>query len=94
MGNIGGVIGETSAIALLIGFVYLVARKVITWEIPVIYVATTAICLFVLGIPMELIPYELLAGGLLLGAIFMATDYTTNPINKKGRIILPLDVVS
>ena len=90
MGNIGGVIGETSAIALLIGFVYLVARKVISWEIPVIYVASTAICLFVLGIPMELIPYELLAGGLLLGAIFMATDYTTNPINRKGRIIFAL----
>ena len=90
IGNIGGVIGETSAIALLIGFVYLVVRKVISWEIPVIYVATTAVCLGVLGIPMNIIPYELLAGGLLLGAIFMATDYTTNPINRKGRIIFAL----
>nr|WP_311565503.1 RnfABCDGE type electron transport complex subunit D [Peptoniphilus grossensis] len=90
IGNIGGVIGETSAIALLIGFVYLVARKVISWEIPVIYVATTAVCLGILGIPMNIIPYELLAGGLLLGAIFMATDYTTNPINRKGRIIFAL----
>ena len=90
IGNIGGVIGETSAIALLIGFVYLVVRKVISWEIPVIYVATTAVCLGILGIPMNIIPYELLAGGLLLGAIFMATDYTTNPINRKGRIIFAI----
>ena len=90
IGNIGGVIGETSAIALLIGFVYLVVRKVISWEIPVIYVVTTAVCLGILGIPMNIIPYELLAGGLLLGAIFMATDYTTNPINRKGRIIFAL----
>lgn len=90
IGNIGGVIGETSAIALLIGFLYLVVRKVISWEIPVIYVATTAVCLGILGIPMNIIPYELLAGGLLLGAIFMATDYTTNPINRKGRIIFAL----
>ena len=90
IGNIGGVIGETSAIAFLIGFVYLVVRKVISWEIPVIYVATTAVCLGILGIPMNIIPYELLAGGLLLGAIFMATDYTTNPINRKGRIIFAL----
>ena len=90
IGNIGGVIGETSAIALLIGFVYLVVRNVISWEIPVIYVATTAVCLGILGIPMNIIPYELLAGGLLLGAIFMATDYTTNPINRKGRIIFAL----
>ena len=90
IGNIGGVIGETSAIALLIGFVYLVVRTVISWEIPVIYVATTAVCLGILGIPMNIIPYELLAGGLLLGAIFMATDYTTNPINRKGRIIFAL----
>ncbi len=90
MGNIGGVIGETSAIALLIGFVYLVIRKVISWEIPVIYVATTAVFLVIFGIPANLVPYELLAGGLLLGAIFMATDYTTNPINKKGRLIFAI----
>lgn len=90
IGNIGGVIGETSAAALLIGFIYLVVRKVISWEIPVIYVLVTAICLFVLGIPMNIIPYELLAGGLLLGAIFMATDYTTNPINRRGRIIFAI----
>ncbi|WP_010247469.1 RnfABCDGE type electron transport complex subunit D [Peptoniphilus rhinitidis] len=90
IGNIGGVIGETSAIALLIGFVYLVIRKVISWEIPVIYVATTAVFLIIFGIPANLVPYELLAGGLLLGAIFMATDYTTNPINKKGRLIFAI----
>lgn len=90
IGNIGGVIGETSAAALLIGFIYLVVRKVISWEIPVIYVAVTAISLIIFGIPVNIVPYELLAGGLLLGAIFMATDYTTNPINRKGRIIFAI----
>lgn len=90
IGNIGGVIGETSAAALLIGFIYLVVRKVISWEIPVIYVAVTAISLVIFGIPVNIVPYELLAGGLLLGAIFMATDYTTNPINRKGRIIFAI----
>lgn len=90
IGNIGGVLGETSALALIIGFIYLVARKVISWEIPVIYVAVTAIFLPILGIPMAYVPHELLAGGLMLGAIFMATDYTTNPINRKGRIIFAI----
>lgn len=90
IGNIGGVIGETSALALIIGFIYLVARKVISWEIPVIYVAVTAIFLPIFGIPMAYVPHELLAGGLMLGAIFMATDYATNPINRKGRIIFAI----
>ncbi len=90
IGNIGGVIGETSALALIIGFIYLVARKVISWEIPVIYIVVTAIFLPILGVPFEYVPHELLAGGLMLGAIFMATDYSTNPINRKGRIIFAI----
>ncbi|MET3617467.1 electron transport complex protein RnfD [Peptoniphilus olsenii] len=90
IGNIGGVLGETSALALIIGFIYLVARKVISWEVPVIYVVVTAIFLPILGVPFEYVPHELLAGGLMLGAIFMATDYSTNPINRKGRIIFAI----
>lgn len=90
IGNIGGVLGETSSILLLVGFLYLVIRKVISWEIPVIYVLVTAIFLFILGIPANIVPYELLAGGLILGACFMATDYATNPITRKGRIIFAI----
>lgn len=87
IGNIGGVIGETSAALLLIGFIYLVVRKVVTVEIPVIYIVVTAIFLVILGIPVDVIPYEILGGGLMLGALYMATDYTTSPMNKKGKII-------
>lgn len=90
VGNIGGVIGETSAILLLIGAIYLIVKKVISIKIPLIYIATTAIVLPLLGVPMEYIPYELLAGGLFLGAFFMATDYTTTPMNNKGRIIFAI----
>ncbi|MGO1580065.1 MAG: RnfABCDGE type electron transport complex subunit D [Peptoniphilaceae bacterium] len=87
IGNISGVIGETSAILLLIGGIYLVIRGVISFKTPVIYIVTTAIFLLVLGMPMEIIPYELLGGGLFLGAIFMATDYASSPNNVKGKII-------
>ncbi|MDO5715635.1 MAG: RnfABCDGE type electron transport complex subunit D [Tissierellia bacterium] len=90
LGNIGGVLGETSAILLLIGFIYLVVRKVVTIEIPVVYIAVTAIFLVILGVPVNIIPYEILGGGLILGACFMATDYATNPINKKGKIIFAI----
>lgn len=90
IGNIGGVIGETSALLLLLGFLYLVIRKVVTVEIPVIYIVVTAICLVILGIPMDIIPYEILGGGLMLGALYMATDYTTTPMNKKGKIIFAI----
>lgn len=90
IGNIGGVLGETSAALLLIGFIYLLIRKVVTIEIPVIYVAVTAIMLKILGIPFEIIPYELLAGGLILGACFMATDYASTPINRRGRVIFAI----
>lgn len=89
-GNIAGCIGETSAFAILIGFAYLLFRGVISWHIPVIYTGTVALLTWVLG-PKGIFTgdplYHVLAGGLLLGAVFMATDYVTNPITRKGIII-------
>lgn len=87
MGNMAGVIGETSALAILLGLAYLLIRKVITWEIPVLYIATTALCLLLFGTPANEILLQVLSGGLLLGAVFMATDYTTSPVTFKGRVI-------
>ncbi len=87
-GNVSGCLGEVSAIALLLGGIYLMVRKVISPIIPCTYIATVAIfCMFAQGFDMYAVAYELLAGGLFLGAIFMATDYTTSPITKKGKII-------
>ena len=81
-GLYGGAIGETCSIALLIGLVYLLCRKVITWHIPVAFVATVAI--LTLGAnPI----YQIFSGGLLIGAIFMATDYVTSPATPWGKII-------
>lgn len=87
IGNIGGVIGETSAALLLLGGIYLVIRKVIDWKVPTIYVLTTAIMLLILGVDGSLLIYHVLGGGLLLGAIFMATDYSSSPVTKNGKII-------
>lgn len=84
LGNTGGCLGETCALALLIGGIYLVARRVISPVIPVTYLATAALLSFVLGRDPLI---DLLSGGLMLGAIFMATDYTTSPINFGGRIV-------
>ncbi len=82
--NVYGCIGEVSKIALLIGGIYLICRKVITWKIPVIYIGTV----FVLSLVFKQDPlFQILAGGLMLGAIFMATDYTTSPVTPKGQII-------
>lgn len=89
-GNIAGCIGETSAFAILIGFAYLLIRKVISWRIPVIYTGTVALLTWVLG-PNGMFTgdplYHVLSGGLLLGAVFMATDYVTNPITRRGIVI-------
>jgi electron transport complex protein RnfD len=86
--GIGGCIGETSAIALLIGFIYLLVRKVISWRIPVIYIATVFVLSMVVGrYGTRMGVYEIFCGGLFLGAIFMATDYTTSPMTPKGQII-------
>ena len=89
-GNVGGCIGETSALLLLIGGAYLLYKKVITWQIPVSYLATVAILavLFPMGNdPLTWMAAQLCGGGVMLGAIFMATDYVTSPITKKGQIL-------
>ena len=88
IGSTGGTIGETCAIALLIGAAYLLIRKIISWRIPVCYIAVFAILLFGgRGFDLTYLAAELCGGGLLLGAFFMATDYVTSPITPKGQII-------
>ncbi len=83
-GNHGGSMGETCAVALILGGIYLVARRVISPVIPVVYIGATAVLSFALGQnPVQ----QVLSGGLLLGAIFMATDYTTSPITKWGKVV-------
>ncbi len=89
-GNIAGCIGETSAILLLIGGIYLLVRKVITWHIPVFYIGTVGILAYLFptaGTPAQYAAAQILSGGLLLGAIFMATDYASSPTTPKGRIV-------
>ena len=84
----GGTIGETCALALLIGFAYLVVRKVIKWYVPASYVATVFVCYLLFGgFNATFALQHVLAGGLLLGAIFMATDYVTTPNTGKGRVL-------
>ncbi len=94
VGNVGGCIGEVSAIALLIGGGYLLATKIISWHIPVIYIATVAVFTGILHAidPTLYAPamFHVLSGGLMLGAIFMATDMVTSPITNKGKIIFAL----
>ena len=86
LGSVGGCIGETSALALLIGFEILLYKDIIKWHVPVIYVAVVAALCALFGRPVP--PYyEILTGGLFLGAIFMATDYTTTPITLRGQMI-------
>ena len=87
VGAHGGTIGETCAIALLIGFVYLVAKKVIKWYVPVSFIATVFVCYFLFTFDATYALQQVLAGGLLLGAIFMATDYVTTPATNKGRVV-------
>lgn len=87
-GNIGGSIGETSALLLLIGGLYLIIRKVINWKMPVVYIGTTAIFLLLLGVSTDHIMYHLLGGGLILGAFFMITDYASTPVNPTGQLIV------
>jgi len=91
LGKIGGCLGETSALALLIGALYLVARKVITLELPVAFIGTVAFMTWMLGGETAFsgdFVYHIFSGGLILGAFFMATDYTTSPVTSLGRIIM------
>ncbi|MBQ6949302.1 MAG: RnfABCDGE type electron transport complex subunit D [Firmicutes bacterium] len=88
LGMHGGTIGETCAAALLIGFAYLLIRKVIKWHVPVIFVGTVFVLTLVYsGFDVVYAVQHVLTGGLLLGAIFMATDYVTAPVNLNGRIV-------
>ncbi len=90
-GNIGGCIGETCAIALLIGGLYLIYKKVINIKMPLIYIVTVFILTGILGRETGRFPlYEILTGGVMLGAFFMITDYTTSPMTPKGQIIFAL----
>ena len=90
LGNIGGCIGETSALLLLIGFVYLLIRRVITPRIPLVFIGTVAVLTFLFPQGNDRISWmaaNLFSGGLMLGAIFMATDYVTSPITKLGQVL-------
>lgn len=90
LGNIGGCIGETSALLLIIGFIYLLYRKVITARIPLAYIGTVAILAFLFPQDNDRIAWmaaQVFGGGLMLGAIFMATDYVTSPLTKLGQIV-------
>ncbi len=84
LGARGGCMGETSCLALLIGGIYLIARKVITWHTPVAFIGTVLVLTALLG---QQPLYQIMAGGLFLGAFFMATDYTTSPPTPAGKLI-------
>lgn len=84
LGNHGGCLGETSALALLIGFAYLLIRGVISWHTPVCFVGTVFVMSLILG---QDAVGQILSGGLMLGAIFMATDYSTTPSTDWGRVL-------
>ena len=90
LGQIPGSLGEVSAVALLLGGIYLLWRKVINWQIPAAYIATVAVLSFLFpkaGTGFEWMMYSIFGGGLFLGAFFMATDYATSPVTKKGQLI-------
>ncbi len=87
LGNVPGVLGETCKLALLLGGVYLILRGIVDWKIPVTFIATVFVCYLVKdGAEMAL--YQILSGGLFLGAFFMATDYATSPVTNVGRVIM------
>ena len=91
IGKVPGCIGEVSALALLIGFAYLLWRKVISWRIPVAFIGTVALLTLVFGYKgynnVEWMLYNVLSGGLMLGAVFMATDYATTPVTLNGQLL-------
>ena len=87
MGNIPGVLGETCKLALLLGGVYLILRRIVDWKIPVTFIATVFVC-YLIKDGAEMALYQILSGGLFLGAFFMATDYATSPVTNPGRVIM------
>lgn len=90
LGLHGGAIGETCCLALLLGFAWLLFRRVIHWHVPVIFVGTVFVLYLVFTGSLQMALAESLAGGLFLGAIFMATDYVTSPITLKGKMVFAL----
>lgn len=88
IGTHGGAIGETCAAALLVGCVYLLVRRVITWQIPVTFIGTVFVCSLIMeGFSFTSALAAILSGGLMIGAIFMATDYVTSPVTAWGKVI-------
>jgi len=93
MGNIGGCIGETSALFILIGAAFLLYKRIITWHIPVSYIGTVVVIMLMYylfidsDMPYRAILFHLLSGGLMLGAFYMATDMVTSPVTARGMII-------
>lgn len=93
IGNVGGCIGETSAILLLLGGLYLVFRGVIGIRIPAIIFATAGICTFLFsGFDFTAVAIHLLSGGMFIGAIFMATDYASSPMNPKAQVLYAVGI--
>lgn len=90
IGNVSGVIGEASALALILGGLYLIIRKVISWHVPVTFIGTVAVLTYLLGpnsFSLTAVGYHVFSGGLMLGAIFMATDYASAPIDRKAQVV-------
>ena len=87
LGNCGGVLGETCKLAILVGGIYLCVRKIADWRIPVSFIATVFVC-YLIKDGAEMAIYQVFAGGLMLGAFFMATDYATSPVTVPGRVIM------
>ena len=92
IGNIGGSLGETSALLLIVGGLYLLYRKIITWRIPASYIGTVFVLNLVFGVGFNDSIYHLLAGGLMLGAFFMATDYSSSPVTPRGQLIFGIGI--
>ncbi|MBR0331176.1 MAG: RnfABCDGE type electron transport complex subunit D, partial [Alistipes sp.] len=100
LGNMPGSLGEVAAVALLVGFAYLLWRKVITWHIPVTVLGTMAVFAFVVALSRggdaallwQFPLFHVLAGGAMLGSIFMATDYATSPMTVKGQVIFAVGI--
>ena len=90
LGNRSGAIGETCALALILGGLYLIARKVIHWHTPAIFIATVFLLSLAIKQDVTLALYEVLGGGVIIAAFFMITDYVTTPINKVGKMVFAL----
>ncbi len=89
-GTHGGSLGETCVVTLLIGFLYLLLRRVISPTVPLVYVGAVFVLSWLIGGSAYYALYQVLAGGLILGAVFMATDYTTSPVTPPGKVIFAL----